>query len=69
MLNAIVKECEQNEIKFCQCGRFSKQWKSLKCLPPEKMESALAEWFMQAHESNASTDGIQLKEKALHIAA
>jgi hypothetical protein len=29
------------------------QWKSLKCLPLEKLESALAVWYKQAHESNA----------------
>jgi hypothetical protein len=34
----------------------------------EKLESALAVWFNQACESNASIDGNHLKEKALHIA-
>jgi hypothetical protein len=33
----------------------------------QKLESALAAWFKQAHETNSSTDGTQLKEKALHI--
>jgi hypothetical protein len=36
---------------------FSKQWKSLKCLPLEELESALAAEFKQAHGSDASTDG------------
>jgi hypothetical protein len=33
----------------------------------EEEESALAAQFKQAHESNASTDGIRLKKKALHV--
>jgi hypothetical protein len=32
------------------------------------MESALAAWFKQVCENNASIDGNHLKEKASHIA-
>jgi hypothetical protein len=38
-------------------------------LPLEKLETALAAWFKQARESNASIDGTHIKEEALHIAA
>jgi hypothetical protein len=38
-------------------------------LPLEKLESALAAWFKQAHESNASIDGAHLREMALLISA
>jgi hypothetical protein len=34
------------------------------CSPLKKLKSALAAWFKQVHESNASTDGNNLKEKA-----
>jgi hypothetical protein len=68
-LNTTVKNCEEIERGYIQCGPFSKQWKSLKRLLLEKVESALAAWFKQACESNASIDGTHLKEKALHIVA
>jgi hypothetical protein len=61
-----VKKIERS---YFQCGAFSKQQKSLKHLPQEKLESALAAWFKQARENNASTDDTHLKEKALHIIA
>jgi hypothetical protein len=67
-VNTIVKNCEEIERNYVQCGPFSKQWKSLKHLPLEELESALAAWFKQACESIASIDGTYLKEKALHIA-
>jgi hypothetical protein len=57
------------DMSSVQCGPYSKQQKSLKCLVLEELESALSTWFKQAHASNASIDGIQLKEKVLHIAA
>jgi centromere protein B len=68
-LNIIVKNCKETERSYVQCGPSSKQQKSLKHLPQEKLEFALVAWFKQARESNASTDGTHLKEKALHIAA
>jgi hypothetical protein len=46
---------------------YLNQWKSLKCLSLEELESALAAYFKQARESNASIDGTHLREKALHI--
>jgi hypothetical protein len=65
----IVKNHEETETSFIQCRPFSKQRKSLKHSPLEKLESALAAWFNQACESNASIDGTHLQEKALHIAS
>jgi hypothetical protein len=69
MLNTIVKNTEETEGSYTQWGPFSKERKSLKHSPLEKLESALAAWFKQVHESSASTDGTHLKEKALHIIA
>jgi hypothetical protein len=63
-LNTDVKNHEETERRYVQCGPFSKQHKSLSLL--EKLGCALAAWFKQACESNASIDGIHLKEKALH---
>jgi hypothetical protein len=62
-----MKDCEDFERSFVQCGPFSKQLKALKCSPLEELESALAAWCKQACESNAFVDGTHLKEKALHI--
>jgi hypothetical protein len=45
------------------------QWNYLKCLSTEEPESTVAAWFKQSRVSNASTDGIHLKAKALYIAA
>jgi hypothetical protein len=64
-----VNKCEKIERSFIQCRPFSKQQKSLKCSPLEELDSALAAHFKQAHESNASGDGIYLKEKGLHVSA
>jgi hypothetical protein len=66
-LNSDVKNHEGTERKYVQCGPFSKQQKSLKRSPLEKLECALAAWFKLACESNASIDSTHLKEKALHI--
>jgi hypothetical protein len=41
-LNTIVTNSEEIEISYVQCGPFSKQRKSLKHSPLEKLESALA---------------------------
>jgi hypothetical protein len=41
----------------------------LKCYPLKELESIHAAQFKQAREINASTDGIHLKEKGLHISA
>jgi hypothetical protein len=68
-LYTIVKNCEEIEKRYVQCGPFSKQWKLLKDSPLEKLESAFAAWFKQACDSNACIDGTCVKEKALHIAA
>jgi hypothetical protein len=68
MLNTTVKNHVEIERSYIQCASLSKQQKSPKHSPLEKLESALAAWFKQAHDSNASTDGNNLKEKALHIA-
>jgi centromere protein B len=62
-----VKNHKQIERIYAQFGPFSKQRKSLKLSPLEKVESALAAWFKPARESNASVDGTHLKDKALHI--
>jgi hypothetical protein len=69
MLNN-VKNREETErhYSYIHCGPFPKQRKSLKHSPLEKLESALAAWFKQAGEGNASIDGTHLKEEALHIA-
>jgi hypothetical protein len=68
MLNTIVKNRQETERSYVQCGPISEKWKSLKRLQLEKLESALAAWFKQARKNNASLDGTHLK-KALHIAA
>jgi hypothetical protein len=67
-LNSIMKNNEVVETGYIQHGPFSKQQKSLKHLLQEKLEPVLAARFKQAHESNASTDGPQLNEKAFHMA-
>lgn len=67
-LDMIVKNCEVTERSYTQCGSYSKQQKSLKNLPMAKLEAALAARSKQLHEGNASTDGTQLKKKALHTA-
>jgi hypothetical protein len=63
-LNTIVMNRDEIERWYVLCGPFSKQRKSLKHSPLEKLESALAAWFKQARESNVSIDGTHLKEKA-----
>jgi hypothetical protein len=68
-LTTTVKNCETTERTYVQCGTFCKQQKLLKHLPVKKLETALAAWFKQAYESNASIDGTNIKEKALHIPA
>jgi hypothetical protein len=68
-LNTVVNNHEEIEGSYAQCGPFSKQQKLLKCLPLEKLEFALAAWFKQARESNASTGGTHLKEKTFNIAS
>jgi hypothetical protein len=67
MLNTTVRNYEEIESYYTECGPLSKQHKSLKCSPLEELESALAAWCKQACESNAFIDGTHLKE-ALHIA-
>jgi hypothetical protein len=62
-----MKNREEIERSYIQCGPFSKQRKSLKCSPQAKLNAALAAQFTQACEINASIDGTHLKEKALHI--
>jgi hypothetical protein len=57
LLNTIVKNREEIERNYVHCGPFSKQLKSLNCSPLEKLGSALAAWFKQACEANASVDG------------
>lgn len=64
-----MKHSEEIERNYIQCGPFSKQRKSLRCPPLEKLESALVAWFKQPHESNASIGGTHHKGKAFHIAA
>jgi centromere protein B len=64
-----LKSHEETERSYIQCGPFFRQQKSLKHLPREKLESAIAAWFKQTCESDASMDGTHLKEKALHIDA
>jgi hypothetical protein len=56
ILNTVVKNHEEIKGSYIQCGPFSKQQKSLKCSPLEKLDSALAAWFKQVWENNASTD-------------
>jgi hypothetical protein len=56
-----VKNHEEIERSYIQCGPFSKQQISVECLPLERLESALGTWFKQAHESNASLVGTHLK--------
>jgi hypothetical protein len=41
-LNPFVKNREEIQRSFIQSAPLSKQWKSLKCLPLEELESALA---------------------------
>jgi hypothetical protein len=66
-LNTIVKNREEIERSYIQCGSFSKHQKSLKYSPLEKL-AALTAWFKQACKSNSSADGTHLKEKVLNIA-
>jgi hypothetical protein len=54
---------EEIERRYVQCGPSSKQQKSLKYSPLEKLESALAAWFKQACESNPSIDGNHLRRR------
>jgi hypothetical protein len=50
MLNTTVNNHEDVEQRHTQCGPFSKQWKSPKHLPLEKLGSVLAAWFKQTQE-------------------
>jgi hypothetical protein len=68
-LNTLVKNRRVIERSFVQCGLFSRQQKSLKCLPTEELDSAIAAVFKQTRQSNASIDGTHSKEKGLHISA
>jgi centromere protein B len=69
MLNTTVKNHEEIDRRYFHCAPYSKQWKSLKCSPLEKLESVLSALSKQACESNAYMDGTHLKENALHITA
>jgi hypothetical protein len=67
-LNLIVKNHEEIERRYVQCGPSSKQWKALRCLPLEKLESVLAAWFKQACENNASIDAYRsLSSECRHV--
>jgi hypothetical protein len=63
-----VVKCEEIARSCIQCGPLFKQCKLLKHSPLEELECALAVWFKQTHESNASTDSTHFKDQALHIA-
>jgi hypothetical protein len=67
MLGTVMKNREETGRSYIQCGPFSKQQITLKRSSLEKLDSALAAWFKQAHERNASIDGTHLREKALHV--
>lgn len=67
ILNTTVKNQEEAERRCAKYGPLSKQWKSLKCSPLKKLESALSARFKQTYKSNASIDGNLLKERALDI--
>jgi hypothetical protein len=69
MLKTTVKNHEETERRYIQCGPFYKQRKSPKHSPLKTLQSALVTWFKQACGNNASTDGTHLKEKNLYIAA
>jgi len=65
-----VNKWSEIEKSYSGCGpSFSKEPKALKTLPLEELETILSTWFKQAHTAKASTDGLHLKEKALHVAA
>jgi hypothetical protein len=67
-VNVMVINHEVIERRYTQFGPFSKQQKSLECLPVEEdLKSALAAWFNQLYECNTLIDGTHIKEKALHI--
>jgi hypothetical protein len=68
-LHTTVKNHEEIERTYVQCGPSYKQWKSLKCFLLEELEFALAAWQKQACADDDSIDGTHLKEKALHITA
>jgi hypothetical protein len=68
-LNTIVKNRREIERSFVQCALFSKQQKSLKCLPTDELESAIAAVFKQTRQSNASIDCTHSEEAGLHISA
>lgn len=70
--NVHVKHnCEKKakQLKDIQCVPFSKQQKSLKQLPLEKVESALAAWFKQACANSGSVGGTVIRIKALYVTA
>jgi hypothetical protein len=69
ILNPVMKNCEEIERIFIRCRPFSKQWKPPKFSSLDKLEFALAAFFKQACESNASVGGTDLKERDLHISA
>lgn len=68
LLNITEMNHLETKRSYIQCALFSKQHKWLKHLPLEKLDSALAMWFKQAWESNASVNGSHIKEKSSHIA-
>jgi hypothetical protein len=62
-----MKNREEIERMYVQCGHLSKQQKSLERSPLEKLESAVAAWLKQARESNACINITQLKKKIFCI--
>jgi hypothetical protein len=62
--------CEEpgrNLKKVCPVWTLHQAAEITETMPVETAESAPAAWFKKVRESNASIDGIHLKEKALHI--
>jgi hypothetical protein len=56
-LNTFVRTCKETERWYLWCGPFSKQQKSLECVPLEELVFPCAASFKQACASNASIDG------------
>jgi len=70
MINTTVSQQSGIEDSYLCCGpSFSKEHKSQKTSPLEKLETIPLVWLKQVCTTNTSISGPHLKVKALHVAA
>ena len=68
-LNMIVSKWYEIKKSYSHCGlSFCTEWKSLKTLPLEQLETILLAWFKQVCTANTSIDGSHQKLEVPHVA-